>query len=500
MIEDRDFADRLARLAAAVPVRSGQLDPVHAGAVAARHQLRMRWLSPLVALVILALVGGALGSLTVLNGPISATTRVGDFELTFRSEKARYATGEPVGLSASLTYVGPKPLVRIHHAYMTPLGFGFTEPVNGVQLSPGWRMSCETEELLQGLPLVRGFRKSGGDNGDTPGFLPFMNDPNLVLPAGRWHAYAVAYFGTGECGGGESFELRADLTIEVVDRPTPTARPTPTTAVEVPALHVVNLDASTIEVVFRNEVVASLTCGETTVVTADQIGGEPPWTLSVRTIEGRTLDAVTVDGQLPAGILVRDGMATSGPWPMSYGPVENPCLADSSPESSLSALPTPGPIWHGGPGVAGVEGDETFEVHISTQKGTFAAGEAIEVHVHVLYRGAAATIDMWSSDPAVSYNVEQLDGPHVVGGVVADVCMKTEMYRDAVQDYLFTKATAYSADDPDIEWIESYLAAPDVRLTPGTWRLSAHFQGAVGECGGEIHKLTASIIIKVTSD
>ena len=423
---ERDLAERLERLAAAVPVRAGQLDPVHASAVRARQQLRLLWLTPLVALVAVALIGGLVGSgaLNLGNGRLSATTRVGDFVLTFTSAKATYAQGEAIDLSASLTYDGPDPAVRIAHAHLTPLGFGIVEPINGVRLSPGWRLSCELEDLTKGIPLERGFRKSGGDSTSNPNFIPFMNDPQLKLPVGTWHAYAVAEFGLGECGG-PSVSIRADLTIEVVDRVTVSPLPT---------------------------------------ATAD---------VGVATPADDTLE-------VPAPTPSFAAVATLIPLP--------------------GFLPTPGLLWHGGPGVTAEHGDETFEVHISTQKGVFSAGEAIEVHVHVLYRGAAKTVDMWSSDPAVSYTVEQLDGPHRVDGAVADVCMKTEMYRSSVQDYLFTKTAAYQADDPDVAWIEAYLASPDVRLTSGTWRLSAHFEGALDECGGEVHRLTASIIIQVLPD
>ena len=64
----------------------------------------MAWLTPMVALVLLAIVAGiiGIGSMYVLNGPIKATTTFGDFTLTLTSAKARYRTGEAVVIGDNL--------------------------------------------------------------------------------------------------------------------------------------------------------------------------------------------------------------------------------------------------------------------------------------------------------------------------------------------------------------------------------------------------------------
>ena len=471
---DRDLAERLERLAAAVPVRAGQLDLVHAGAVRARQQLRWRWVTPLVALLLLALLAGliGIGTLNVLNGPISTTTRVGDFVLTFSSAKAQYATGEPVELSASLTYVGPKPLVRIHHAHLTPLGFGFTEPINGYQLSPGWRMSCEAEDLLQGLPLVRGFRKSGGNSDDPPGFMRFMNDPNLTLPAGRWHPYAVASFGVDDCGSSESYDIRADLTIDVVDRPTPTARPTPTLVVEVPAIHVVNADPSTVEIVFRDEVVGALACGESTAITPGELGAEPPWTLSVRDMAGEAIDAVTLDGKLPAGILIRDGAVLSGPWPMSYGPATDSCDAEPAPSPSPSPTPDLAPSPEPNVSQASTDIDGDFEFVLTSDKRVYRPDEPILIQAQLTYRGTSDTVLIGYDTTPVSFWIfEKVFGTIKVGGLSLLTCGTQTLARNEPLVAPFQKAGHDTGDDDDrfLAWMKD----PVLRLPVGTWHITA---------------------------
>ena len=201
---DRDLAERLERLAAAVPVRPGRLDPVHASAVAARRRVRLSWLTPLVALLLLALLAAIIGvgSLKSVVGPISTTTRLGEFTLTLTSAKSRYRTGEPVVIDAELTFEGAAEESRIAHAGDSPLGFGIKEPVHGFLLEPVSRQSCRQGWLNRGIPVQRSFAKSGGYGGvNEDEFERFMTDPTLVLSAGTWHPYVVAEFRLGGCDG-----------------------------------------------------------------------------------------------------------------------------------------------------------------------------------------------------------------------------------------------------------------------------------------------------------
>ena len=421
---DRELADRLERLAAAVPVRAGSLDPVHVGAVQARQQVRMRWLTPFVALVVVLLLAGlvGVGGLNLVNGPISATTRQGDFELAITSAKARYRPGEAISIEGSLTYRGTEPSVRVGDSFGSGgearlVHFGVTEPVpvdgGTIELSGGVsRLVCDMTEMHRDTPRIASFVKAGGTS--LPIADAWFKEP-LRLTPGTWHPYAQARVGLGGCA--ETVDLRVQLEITVAG----------------------------------------------SEVTAGPSDPAPSFTEAALS---------SMDAPSPA-----------------------PTLDASAPASSPVA--TPGPLWHGGPVVAGIVSDDLFELQISTQKGTFAPDEAIEIHVQVTYIGAAATIDMWSSDPPVTYEVEQLDGPHAAYGGASDVCQKTVMFHDTAQDFAFNKSIGFSADDPDLPWIKAYLADPDVHLTTGTWRLSANLEASVGACGGKLHRLGASIVIAV---
>ena len=241
---DRDLAERLERLAAAVPVRPGQLDPVHATAVRARQQLRLRWLTPLIVLLVAAIALAVMSSsghrpprgITSSDGPSASgdTTdesgrpfgfdRDGDFVFTLGADKAVYAPNEPIHIEASLTYVGALPTVDVTTDSGGPTRFRLFEKVyGGINLGGVSLLMCKTTTLTRDAPLVESFKKSGGFDGDHPDaekFRAFFADKELRLPEGTWHFTASA---SGPClGGGPAFDVGSQITIVVSDDPTAT--------------------------------------------------------------------------------------------------------------------------------------------------------------------------------------------------------------------------------------------------------------------------------------
>lgn len=162
------------------------------------------------------------------NGPQAVTVRDGDFELTLRSDKTRYAPDEPIGIATELTYVGQAPSIRIGHGKGSPMGFGVVEPVNGLEMAPGWLTSCDQSTLDRGVSVQELFRKSGGFDGDDPrasDFEAFYADPAFRLPVGTWHVYVLALFEVNGCGQGEHHSIRAELEITVSPDASPEVTP-----------------------------------------------------------------------------------------------------------------------------------------------------------------------------------------------------------------------------------------------------------------------------------
>lgn len=149
---------------------------------------------------------------------VEATTASSDahFVLVLHSAKGTYRPDEAVEVSATLTYSGPDASIEIFQPFEGPIGFGVTETLGPVQLSPAWRLSCGSETLAAQRPIVKAFTKSGGPAPSASisfdDLNSFMISPELRLPAGVWHMYAETYFSTGGCGG-DTYALRATLTI-----------------------------------------------------------------------------------------------------------------------------------------------------------------------------------------------------------------------------------------------------------------------------------------------
>jgi hypothetical protein len=494
---DRDLAERLERLAAAVPVRPGQVDRVHASAVSARRQLRLRWMTPLVVLVVLALLGGVLGVgpfTSLLNGPISATTKVGDFELTIRSAKATYRNREPVVLTATLTYRGPKPSVHISHA-KSPMTFGIVEPVRGLLLNGIWLMSCGGSELVRGVGLEKPFVKAFGSPVPIPlDAEAFAREPKLMLPPGTWHPYVIAEFALGGCGS-PKISMRTEIAIDVLDGPAwsdgvaPTPRPSPTPIPDDVAIHVVNLDPMAVEVVFRNRVVALLSCGESAVISVTDLESSQPWHFIIRTVADETIDAATLDWHLPAGILIRDGAALAGPWPMSYGPAMDACSADTAPSPSPAPTPTPASTLDESQTSTDTDGD--FELTLTSDKQVYRPDEPIHIEARLRYRGPSGSV-LIGYDSLVSMSIaEKVFGKIQLSDLSLLMCATSTLVRDKPEIVPFRKGGGYhsgSLTDAEMAWFND----PILTLPVGTWHVSASAsspclgQGAPYELAGAL--------------
>ena len=182
-----------------------------------------------VTLVIMALGFRPLGGGSLGDGPVSATSRDGDFELTIRAGHSRYAAGVPIDVSATLTYLGVGGPIEIGHDIGqdgAPIGFGVVEPIfPGYFLSANVsRLICHRSTFSLGESVVESFHKTGGGSGDGNGadFLAYMRDPVFWLNDGTWHANAVAAFSINPSPPGSCTSdilLQASIAITVGPRP-----------------------------------------------------------------------------------------------------------------------------------------------------------------------------------------------------------------------------------------------------------------------------------------
>ncbi len=228
---DPELRDRLARLAAAVPVN----EPVSAtpeaghlvrGPVVWRRSAPSRLAVATVVVATLAVVvwGGMTGRFGPAGPGTSNVVNDGTFELTLAASKSRYSASDPIVAHATLRYLGSDPSVTIFHSEIGPVGFAIDEPVplaggGAVQLSAISRLMCTSSVLRPGIPLDVAFSKSGGNTAGSPPpsddvVRAFFGDPVLRLPVGTWHLVALASLSLDSCGG-EKHQLQARITIKI---------------------------------------------------------------------------------------------------------------------------------------------------------------------------------------------------------------------------------------------------------------------------------------------
>lgn len=247
---DTTLRDRLAAIAAAVPVKAPGSTTVVRPRIRSGSLGRRVATTGLVPVLAIGVIGTVIAGLAKVgpfassatpdgNGPVVATATNGPFELTLRSAKGRYTPDEPIEIEAALAYRGPESSIQIGHgigARSSPVGFGVDEPVLGdLTLGPSWEAMCVHSTLAPSAGITVPFRKSAGWPGDDPRSLEYRDyvlSPDLRLAEGTWHPYVIAEFSVGDCTT-DIIRLRVDIEIQVLEpEPITTEEPQATSAGE----------------------------------------------------------------------------------------------------------------------------------------------------------------------------------------------------------------------------------------------------------------------------
>ena len=173
---DPELRDRLARLAAAVPVN----EPVSAtpeaghlvrGPVVWRRSAPSRLAVATVVVATLAVVvwGGVTGQFGPAGPGASSVVSDGTFELSFSASKSSYSASEPIVAHATLTVPGlgsrrsrssTRRSARSGSPSMSPSPW---PAAARCKLSAISRLMCTSSVLRPGVPLDVAFAKSGGN-------------------------------------------------------------------------------------------------------------------------------------------------------------------------------------------------------------------------------------------------------------------------------------------------------------------------------------------------
>jgi hypothetical protein len=150
------------------------------------------------------------------SAPPTARVRAGDFTLEIATPLERWEAGEPIAVSATLTYEGSG-TSTIYGPEPVPLSFGVRE-IGGTREMAAFLTYYGAPLRIGPEALVVEYRKSGGwSPGDDPNeafYEDFFADPEFRLPAGRWEVTAWARFATEE-GGPYTVDATAALVLTV---------------------------------------------------------------------------------------------------------------------------------------------------------------------------------------------------------------------------------------------------------------------------------------------
>ena len=150
------------------------------------------------------------------SSPPTARALVDDFLLEIASPRDTWQAGEPISVTASLTYLGTGATTVIG-AGSGPIAFGVRE-VGGTREMAALLTYDAVPHRIGPEPYLVEYRKSGGwSPGDDPNeafYEEFFADPEFRLPPGSWEITAWARFATQD-GGPYTVDTRVGLVISV---------------------------------------------------------------------------------------------------------------------------------------------------------------------------------------------------------------------------------------------------------------------------------------------
>ena len=164
-------------------------------------------------------------------------------------------------------------------------------------------------------------------------------------------------------------------------------------------------------------------------------------------------------------------------------------VADT-PAPLPSAVPTaepPGPI-------PVASDDESFRLELTIPRDAYTTEDAIEPVATLTYLGPQDLTSFGHSDPAVGFSIRQLDGDAQMTGIAADSCTVTRISQNEPVTFAFRKSGQVG-----LGFNEAWFGDPVLRLPPGTWRISAWFEGDIPPCdpSGTTHRLRVDRVITV---
>jgi len=150
------------------------------------------------------------------------------------------------------------------------------------------------------------------------------------------------------------------------------------------------------------------------------------------------------------------------------------------------------------PSVVAAEVDGPYRLELVLAKPQWASDEPLTGTATLSLHGAGGTT-IYGSGTVLNFAYAEVGGTRKVDPVWTANCAVHELDAGAPISMAVTKSGAASADDPQTAWLHSFIMAPDARLPPGTWDVTALaiFMEVEG-CDGPGHSMEATVRVRVT--
>jgi hypothetical protein len=133
---------------------------------------------------------------------IERSAAAADLELVIRSPQQTWTAGDPIELTADLTYVGAAGSLDVAGSGSGLVGFSLEQVDGDLDVSGISTADCRPYVLTRDEPISSSYRKSGGVSPGDPGsaaIRAFLADPIFRLPAGSFIVRATFTGYLGSC-------------------------------------------------------------------------------------------------------------------------------------------------------------------------------------------------------------------------------------------------------------------------------------------------------------
>lgn len=116
--------------------------------------------------------------------------------------------------------------------------------------------------------------------------------------------------------------------------------------------------------------------------------------------------------------------------------------------------------------------DDTFELKMYLDKGTYRSDEVISCYATLEYVGEEDSITIYHSDPLIGFALK--DNRYFDGGYFTnDVLLTTTLNKGEIMRVDFIKSGGWASDNPNADFYEKFYAEQDLILPVGRYKIAA---------------------------